>query len=58
MTELVHELGPFDWLVVELPGSRFKREIAPIISDLVDIIRVLAPFFSARWFARACPVFK
>jgi hypothetical protein len=43
MTELIDELGPVDWLVVEFPGSRFKGEIAPIITDLVDreIIRVL-----------------
>jgi hypothetical protein len=43
MTELIDELGPVDWLVVEFPGSRFNGEIAPIITDLVDreIIRVL-----------------
>jgi hypothetical protein len=43
MTELVDELGPVDWLVVEFPGSRFNGEIAPTIIDLVDrgIIRVL-----------------
>lgn len=43
MTELIDELGPVDWLVVEFPGSRFEGEIALIITDLVDreIIRVL-----------------
>jgi Family of unknown function (DUF6325) len=43
LTELVDELGPVDWLVVEFPGSRFNGEIAPTITDLVDrgIIRVL-----------------
>jgi hypothetical protein len=43
MTELIDELGPVDWLVVEFPGSRFNGEIAPTITDLVDreIIRVL-----------------
>jgi hypothetical protein len=43
MTELIDELGPVDWLVIEFPGSRFNGEIAPIITDLVDreIIRVL-----------------
>lgn len=36
-------LGPVDWIVVEFPGSRFKGEIAPMLSDLVerDLIRVL-----------------
>jgi hypothetical protein len=43
MTELIDELGPVDWLVVEFPGSGFNGEIAPTITDLVDreIIRVL-----------------
>jgi hypothetical protein len=43
MTELVDELGPVDWLVVEFPGSKFNGEIAPTITDLVDreVIRVL-----------------
>jgi hypothetical protein len=43
MTEVIDELGPVDWLVVEFPGSRFNGEIAPTITDLVDreIIRVL-----------------
>ena len=43
MTELIDELGPVDWLVIEFPGSRFNGEIAPILTDLVDreIIRVL-----------------
>ena len=39
----VDALGPVDWIVVEFPGSRFKGEIAPMLSDLVerDLIRVL-----------------
>jgi hypothetical protein len=43
MTEVIDQLGPVDWLVVEFPGSRFNGEIAPTITDLVDrdIIRVL-----------------
>jgi hypothetical protein len=43
MNEVIDELGPVDWLVVEFPGSRFNGEIAPTITDLVDreIIRVL-----------------
>lgn len=41
--EPLDELGPVDWIVVEFPGSRFKGEIAPALTDLVDrgIIRVL-----------------
>jgi hypothetical protein len=43
MTELIHELGPVDWLVVQFPASRFNGEIAPTITDLVDraIVRIL-----------------
>ena len=39
----VDVLGPVDWIVVEFPGSRFKGEIAPVLSDLVerDLVRVL-----------------
>jgi len=39
----VDELGPVDYLVVEFPGSEFKGEIAPELSDLVDrgLVRVL-----------------
>ena len=32
MTELIHELGPVGWLVVEFPGSRFNSEIPLVIS--------------------------
>lgn len=41
--ESVDELGPVDWIVVEFPGSRFRGEIAPELSRLVDqgIVRVL-----------------
>jgi Family of unknown function (DUF6325) len=43
VSELVDELGPVDWIVVEFPGSRFKGEIAPALEELVDrgIVRVL-----------------
>jgi hypothetical protein len=41
--DLVDELGPVDWLVVEFPGSEFKGEIAGTLDDLVQrgLIRVL-----------------
>jgi hypothetical protein len=44
MTEdVLDELGPVDYLVVEFPGSKFNGEIAPTLVDLVDrgVIRVL-----------------
>jgi hypothetical protein len=39
----VDELGPVDWIVVEFPGSRFKGEIAPALTELEErgIVRVL-----------------
>ena len=42
-TDVLDELGPVDWIVVEFPGSRFKGEIAPELEDLVEggIVRVL-----------------
>jgi len=41
--DLVDELGPVDWIVVEFPGSEFHGEIAGTLDDLVQrgIIRVL-----------------
>lgn len=41
--DVLDELGPVDYLVVEFPGSKFNGEIAPTLVDLVDrgIIRVL-----------------
>src|SRR3954469_1202807 len=41
--DLVDELGPVDWIVVEFPGSEFKGEIAGALGDLVErgIVRVL-----------------
>jgi hypothetical protein len=41
--EVLDELGPVDWIVVEFAGSRFKGEIAPILDDLVErgTVRVL-----------------
>ena len=42
-TDQMTELGPVDWLVLEFPGSRFRGEIAPLLSGLVDdgTVRVL-----------------
>ena len=41
--DVVDELGPADWIVVEFPGSRVNGEIAPALLDLVerDLVRVL-----------------
>jgi len=41
--QMLDELGPVDWIVVEFPGSKFNGEIAPHVQQLVDkeIIRVL-----------------
>jgi Family of unknown function (DUF6325) len=41
--DVVDELGPVDWIVVEFPGSRFKGEIVPELQTLVErnIVRVL-----------------
>jgi len=43
MTNVADELGPVDWIVVEFPGGRFNREVAPYLVDLVErgMIRVL-----------------
>src|SRR5664279_31253 len=43
MTEVIDELGPVDFLVVEFPGSDFNGEILPELADLVQrgIVRVL-----------------
>ena len=42
-TEVVDELGPVDWIVMEFPGRRFRGEIAPALQDLVaqGTVRVL-----------------
>ncbi len=41
--DVLDELGPVDYLVVEFPGSQFNGEVAPALLDLVDrgIVRVL-----------------
>jgi Family of unknown function (DUF6325) len=41
--DVVDELGPVDYIVVEFPGSRFNGTIAPALADLVDrgVVRVL-----------------
>lgn len=43
--ERVDELGPVDWIVVELPVSRFMGEIAPALDDIAapSTIGVLTP---------------
>jgi uncharacterized protein DUF6325 len=43
VADVLDELGPVDYLVVEFPGSKFNGEIAPTLVDLVDrgLIRVL-----------------
>jgi hypothetical protein len=48
MAEIVDQLGPVDWLVVEFPGPDFgKGQLAPYLEDLVkrDLIRVLDMVF-------------
>jgi hypothetical protein len=41
--QVLDELGPVDWIVVEFAGSRFNGDIAPALKNLVDrnLIRVL-----------------
>jgi hypothetical protein len=48
MAEIVDQLGPVDWLVVEFPGPDFgKGQLAPYLEDLVkrDLIKVLDMVF-------------
>ena len=49
MTELIEELGPVGWVVVEFPGSRFNSKIPLKISAGVPRLGepVGAPFASA-----------
>src|SRR4051812_1666778 len=41
--ELLEEMGPVDYIVLEWPGRQPKGDVAPMIIDLVDrgIIRIL-----------------
>ena len=41
--ELLEEMGPVDYVVLEWPGRQPKGEVAPLIIDLVDrgLIRIL-----------------
>src|SRR4051794_11551939 len=41
--ELLEEMGPVDYVVLEWPGKQPKGEVAPLIIDLVErgIIRIL-----------------
>ena len=44
MTEVIDQLGPVDWIVVQFPGTDYgKGRVAPFLTDLVDreLIRVL-----------------
>ena len=44
MTDLVDQLGPVDWLIVEFPGTDYGRgQVAPYLQELVDrgLVRVL-----------------
>jgi hypothetical protein len=43
MTEVIAEIGPVDYLVVEFPGNKMTGEGLPILVDLHDrgIIRIL-----------------
>jgi hypothetical protein len=45
--ELIEEMGPVDYLVVEFPGSKMTGEGLPLLVDLVDrgIIRILDLLF-------------
>jgi hypothetical protein len=47
MADIVDELGPVDYIVVEFPGSKFNGEIAPALDALVEngTIRVLDLIF-------------
>jgi hypothetical protein len=47
VADIVDELGPVDYIVVEFPGSKFNGEIAPALDDLVQkgIVRVLDLIF-------------
>src|SRR3954454_13610023 len=41
--ELLEEMGPVDYIVIEWPGRQPKGDVAPMIIDLVDrgLIRIL-----------------
>src|SRR3954452_18208625 len=41
--ELLEEMGPVDYIVIEWPGKQPKGDVAPMIIDLVDrgLIRIL-----------------
>ena len=45
--EVIEEMGPVDYLVVEFPGSKMTGEGLPLLVDLVDrgIIRILDLLF-------------
>lgn len=44
MAEVIDQLGPVDWLVVEFPGTDYGQgKVAPYLEDLIDrgLVRVL-----------------
>lgn len=47
MSELIEEMGPIDYVVVEFPGNRMTGEAFPLLVDLVDrgVIRLLDLMF-------------
>ncbi|MDV5146671.1 DUF6325 family protein [Streptomyces sp. SBC-4] len=47
MSDLIEDMGPVDFLVVEFPGSRMTGEGFPLLLDLVDrgVIRILDLLF-------------
>jgi uncharacterized protein DUF6325 len=49
MTEAA-DIGPVEYIVVGFPGNRFKGEIAPALSDLVDAgtIRIIDIAFAGK----------
>ena len=50
MSETIDELGPVDYIVVEFPGNKFKRWIAPALGDLIDrnLVKVLDLVFVTK----------
>ena len=50
MTEVIAEIGPVDYLVVEFPGNKMTGEGLPLLVDLHDrgIIRILDLVFVSK----------
>ena len=47
---MAEEIGPVEYLIVAFPGNRFRGEIAPALTDLVDAgtIRIIDIAFVAK----------